>query len=146
MILIACLTGWLLHEPFIFASLGPTAYELVETPERPSARPYNIVLGHLIGVLAGFLAIFLTHARKAPQVSPSGVPLARVGAAVLAVILTVAFTLLCRATQPAAISTTLLVALGMMQRWQDALVIMASVVLMTVIGEPIRRLRIAGGA
>lgn len=35
----------ILHEPHFFASLGPTAYELAETPERQSAKPYNVAAG-----------------------------------------------------------------------------------------------------
>src|SRR5262249_33739778 len=33
--------GWATNQPLIFASLGPTAYELVEQPRLPSARTYN---------------------------------------------------------------------------------------------------------
>ena len=39
------LTAWWTGRPFLFASLGPTAYELVEAPERITARPYNIIVG-----------------------------------------------------------------------------------------------------
>jgi CBS-domain-containing membrane protein len=58
LILIISLAGWISHRGLIFASLGPTAYELVETPSRPSARPYNVIVGHLIAILAGFAAAF----------------------------------------------------------------------------------------
>ena len=54
--------GWATHQPLIFASLGPTAYELVEQPQMPSARPYNVIVGHLIGLSAGFLALYLSNA------------------------------------------------------------------------------------
>jgi len=141
LILIAAFVGWAAQQPFVFASLGPTAYELVETPERPSARPYNIIAGHLIAVLAGFAALWLTHASGAPPISLGTVPLRRISAAVVAVVLTVFVTLLARATQPASLSTTLLIALGIMQSWKAGMIIMASVLLMTVIGEPLRRWR-----
>ncbi|MFZ0663399.1 MAG: HPP family protein [Acidobacteriaceae bacterium] len=142
LILIVAIVGWACHQPLIFASLGPTAYELVETPRRPSARTYHVVIGHLIAVLAGLAAIFLARSWSVPSVSVHGVPLPRVWAAVLASLLTVFFTLLLRATQPAALSTTLLVSLGIMQTGQDALMIMAGVVLMVLAGWPIRRLRL----
>src|SRR5215831_13773907 len=54
--------GWATNQPLIFASLGPTAYELVEQPRMPSARPYNVIVGHLIGLSAGFLAVYLLNA------------------------------------------------------------------------------------
>src|SRR5215468_3733089 len=65
--------GWATNQPIIFASLGPTAYELVEQPQMPSARPYNIIMGHLIGLSAGFLAVYLLNAWAAPNVLATGV-------------------------------------------------------------------------
>jgi cytochrome c biogenesis factor len=138
LILLVSLAAWLSHKPLIFASLGPTAYELVEQPHRKSARPYNVVVGHLIAVVAGLVAVYSTHAWTVPAVSIASVPLLRVWAAALAAALTVLGTLAARATQPAALSTTLLVALGTMQRWQDGVLIMIAILLMTAIGEPLR--------
>jgi HPP family len=134
--------GWISHQPMIFTSLGPTAYELVETPHRRSARPYCVIAGHLIGVASGYLSLLLTGAFRAPQVSSSGVVPQRVAAACVAAAFAVFLTLLLRASQPAALSTTLLIALGSMQKPKDAVVIMAAVLLMTLIGEPLRALRL----
>jgi len=142
LILVVSIIGWASHQPLIFASLGPTAYELIEKPKLPSARPYNVVVGHLIAVLAGFAAIFLTRAWSVPGVSVHGVPFLRVWAAVVAALLTAFFTLLFKAAQPAALSTTLLISLGLMQTAQNGLMILAGVVLITLIGEPIRILRL----
>jgi hypothetical protein len=61
---------------------------------------------------------------------------------VLATILTVLGTQYARATQPAALSTTLLISLGIMQTWQDGFIIMGGVLLMTCIGEPVRWWRV----
>jgi hypothetical protein len=138
LILLVSLAAWLSHKPLIFASLGPTAYELIEQPHRKSARPYNVIVGHLIAVVAGLAAVYATHAWTVPTVSLASVPLLRVWAAALAAALTVLGTLAARATQPAALSTTLVVALGTMQRWQDGVLIMIAILLMTAIGEPLR--------
>ncbi|MBW4037417.1 MAG: HPP family protein [Acidobacteria bacterium] len=135
------LCGWLTHQPLVFASLGPTAFEMVETPTRPSARPYNIIVGNLVALLAAYGALWLTQAWCAPSVSAQGVPLARVWAAMLAALFTVLFTLLLKATQPAALSTTLLVALGVMQTPRDGALILAAVIWMTLLGLPVRRWR-----
>lgn len=142
LLLLAALAGWLCRQPLIFASLGPTAYELIETPHRRSARPYCIVVGHLIGVGSAFLALLVTRAWYVPVVSSKGVPADRIWAVVLAAALTVFLTLLLKASQPAAIATGLLIATGILQRPIDAAVIMGAVVLMTLIGEPLRRLRL----
>ena len=142
LLLIAAAIGWLTHKPLIFASLGPTAYELVETPERKSARPYNVVVGHLVGVLAGFLGLWVTNAWSAPAISAGWIGWTRVGAVVLASAVTVVVTLLIKATQPAALSTTLLVALGVMQKGQDGFIMMGGVLILLICGEPSRLWRL----
>lgn len=142
LLLIAGAAGFVLHAPLLFASLGPTAYELVETPERPSARAYNIFTGHLIGVMAGFAALLVFHAYDFPGIASGTVAGARIGAAIFAAALTVLLTLALKAAQPAAVSTTLLIALGSLQRWQDGLAIMGAVLLMLIFGEPLRRWRL----
>ena len=141
LILFAGLVAWCAHKPLFFASLGPTAFELIETPNRPSARPYNIIVGHLIGVLCGFSALAVTHAWSVPAVSTSSISLLRVGAAATAALLTVFGTLLARAQQPAALSTTLMIATGSMQRLEDGPMIMLAILLVTAVGEPLRRWR-----
>ena len=142
LLLVAGAAAWLTHRPLFFASLGPTAYELTETPDRPSAQPYSIIVGHLIGVLSGFAALGLTHAWIAPAVSTSSITMVRVWAAVVATLLTVLGTVLARATQPAALSTTLIVATGTMQKAVDGPTIMAAILLVTLLGEPLRRWRL----
>jgi hypothetical protein len=141
LILVVSLAALLSKQPLVFTSLGPAAYELIEQPHRKSARPYNVVAGHLIAIAAGFLSLCITHAWRVPAVSTRNIQFPRVEAAVLSAALTVFGTLLARATQPAALSTTLLVSLGTMQRWTDAALIMAAVLLMTLVGEPLRHWR-----
>jgi CBS-domain-containing membrane protein len=141
LILVVCLAGWVSHQPLVFASLGPTAYEMIETPKRKSAQPYSIIGGHLIAVIAGFAALLVTHAFAAPSISAHGVPLSRAWACTMAAMLTVFGTLGLRAAQPAALSTTLLIASGIMQAWWDGAVIMVAILLLTAMGEPLRSWR-----
>ncbi len=135
--------GWAARQPLIFASLGPTAYELAELPQMRSARAYNIIVGHLVGLGTGFLGLYLLNAWAAPNVLTAGIVSSqRLGAVVVAATLTTLGTLLLRASQPASLATTLLVSLGAMQTRRDALVIIAGVLIITVIGEPVRRFRL----
>ena len=135
--------GWATNQPLIFASLGPTAYELVEQPQMPSARPYNIVVGHLIGLGAGFLAVYLLNAWAEPNVLATGtVSAQRVWATTISAALTTLASLALKAGQPAALATTLLVSLGAMQTRRDAVAIIVGVLLIVVIGEPVRRFRV----
>jgi hypothetical protein len=135
--------GWATNQPLIFASLGPTAYELVEQPQLPSARAYNIIVGHLIGLGAGFLAVYLLNAWAAPNVIATGVvSVARVWAVAISAALITLLSLVLKAGQPAALATTLLVSLGAMQTRRDALAIIVGVLLIAAIGEPVRRFRL----
>jgi acid phosphatase family membrane protein YuiD len=144
LLLIVGLVGLAARMPLLLASLGPTAYEQTEMPHLRSSRPYNVIVGHMAGLAAGFLAIALLHAWNAPKVLAAGqLTSARVWACVIAAAMTSFVTLVLRASQPAALATTLLVALGSLQTKHDALVITGAVLLIAAIGEPVRRLRLA---
>jgi HPP family len=143
LVLAMAAVGWATKQPLIFASLGPTAYELVEQPQLPSARAYNIIAGHLIGLGAGFLALYLLNAWAAPNVLATGVVSPqRVWAVAMSAALTTLVSLVLKAGQPAALATTLLVSLGAMQTPRDAMAIIAGVLLIAAIGEPLRRFRL----
>ncbi len=133
--------GWAAHMPLLFTSLGPTAYEIVEKPNTPSARAYNVLVGHFTALGAGFFSLWILHAWNAPKMADAGfVSSPRLWAALLAVIITTLVTLALKASQPAAMATTLLVSLGSMQRGRDAIAIAIGVVILAILGEPVRRL------
>ena len=142
LLLLAALLSYFLHEPIIFASLAPTIYEMVEMPKQPSAQPYNVLVGHAVGIVAGLVALGVTHAFTAPALSLHVIPLVRVFSVVIAGFLTVVGTLLLKATQPAALATTLLIALGTMQAWPSVLCIACGVAIIVAAGEPVRRSRL----
>jgi HPP family len=143
LVLVMAALSWATKQPLIFASLGPTAYELVEQPQLRSARAYNIVVGHLVALGAAFFALYVLNARNAPTVmSPGVVSPGRLWAAVIAASLTTLITLMLKASQPAAMATALLVSLGVMQTRRDAIAIVAGVLILTAIGEPMRRFRL----
>lgn len=143
LVLAVAALGWATRQPLIFASLGPTAYEMVEQPRLRSARIYNIVVGHMIGLGMGFLALWALHAWGEPNVLSAGIVTApRLWASTLAATLTTLLTLILRAGQPAALATTLLVSVGAMQTSRSAIAIVAGVLIITAIGEPVRRLRL----
>lgn len=143
LILVVAAIGWATREPLVFSSLGPTAYELVEKPYSRSARTYNIIAGHILALGAGHLSLWLLHAGASPIVASAGfVAAPRLWAALIAVTLTTFGTLAIRASQPASLSTTLLVALGSMQTARDAIAIAVGVLIIAAIGEPLRRRRL----
>lgn len=134
--------AWAAKQPFIFASLGPTAYEQVEQPKMKSARPYNVVVGHFVAIAAGFLALYLLHAWSAPGISSAHTVTAlRIYAVTLACAFTTVATLALKANQPAALATTLLISLGLMQTQRDAIALAVGVLILAIIGEPVRQFR-----
>jgi hypothetical protein len=142
LILIAGAVAFATGFPLLFASLGPTAYEQSAMPHLKSSRPYNVLVGHTAGLGSAFLALWITHAWSTPAVTGStSVSAARLWAAVIAVLITSVITVALKARQPAALATTLLVAMGAFQNSRGALAVILGVVLITIIGEPIRRAR-----
>lgn len=147
LILAMAAIAWAARQPLLFASLGPTAYELVEQPKAKSSRAFNIVAGHFCGLGASFLALYVLNAWSDPNALSTGILTGkRVCAVTLAAALTTFVTLLIKAGQPAALATALLISLGAMQKERDAIAIIAGVLLITAIGEPVRRFRLKAAA
>ena len=128
--------------PWLFPSLGPTAYLQTETPDKPSARFYNTVAGHMMGLVSGFAAVAVFNAWDAPSVLTTHqlIPI-RVWAASLALALTLLGNLLLRASHPPSGATTLLVALGTFRTGSDVLTIVAGVLILAVLGVLFRKIR-----
>ncbi|HKO83258.1 MAG TPA: HPP family protein [Actinomycetota bacterium] len=47
------LAAHLARQPMLFPSLGPSALLFFEKPTAPESSPYDAVVGHLVGILAG---------------------------------------------------------------------------------------------
>ncbi len=135
-------TALITRAPFIFPSLGPTAFLLFYTPTAPAASPRNTVCGHLIGAIAGWLSLAIFGLTMAPPALSVGVDWPRVGAAALSLGATSGLMVLLRVPHPPAGATTLIISLGLMSRpWQLG-VLMIAVVLLT--GQAIIINRLAG--
>ena len=126
--------------PFIFPSLGPTAFLLFHTPLLPTASPRNTICGHFIGAAAGYLSLVVFGLTAQAPALVEGVGWARVGAAALSLGLTSGVMVWARVPHPPAGATTLIVSLGILREpWQLA-VLMVAVVLLVVQGFVINRL------
>jgi hypothetical protein len=143
LLLIVGIAGLLVGRPWLLPSLGPTAVLQAENAAHPSARAWNVVIGHLGGLAAGFIGVFLFRAADAPVVLTDKVLAPeRVGAAVVAIALTVLLGVLTRASHPPAAATTLLVALGSIATALDALNLIVGVLILALAGELLRRVRL----
>jgi HPP family len=135
--------GLLVGRPWLLPSLGPTAVLLAISAAHPTTRPWNIFVGHLGGLVAGFVAVFLLGAQDAPVVLADGeLVAARVIAGAIAVALTVVIGDVLRAPHPPAAATALLVALGSIATLDKALWVVAGAGAIAVLGEIVRLVRL----
>ncbi len=132
--------AWATGSPFIFPSLGPTAFLFFYTPTAASAAPRNTIFGHFIGAAAGYLSLVLFDLTDAAPAFETGVSGARIGAAALSLGLTSGLMVWFRVPHPPAGATTLIVSLGILRTPSQLAVLMLAVVLLTVQGYVINRL------
>jgi len=130
-------------QPWLFPSLGPTAFLQAEEPEKAASRFYNTVVGHLVGLVAGVVAVLLLTDAGTPSVLGDKILVpARVWAAVLSGVLTMLGLSFLKASHPPAAATMLLVALGGIEpTWWGAGMVLAGVLIVAVLGEGVRFLR-----
>lgn len=132
--------AWVTGEPFVFPSLGPTAFLFFFTPLAAAASPRNTIGGHAIGVAAGYLALVVFGLTNDPPALATEVTGARVGAAALSLGLTSGAMVWARVPHPPAGATTLIVSLGILREPAQLAVLMLAVVVLTVQGYVINRL------
>ena len=128
------------HSPFIFPSLGPTAFLFFYTPTAPSASPRNTIIGHAIGVAAGYFSLVVTGLTMAGPALAVGVTWPRVIAAALSLGLTSGLMVLLKSPHPPAGATTLIISLGILTKPWQLLLLMAAVILLTIQAFVINRL------
>jgi CBS-domain-containing membrane protein len=135
--------AWLAGKPWLIPSLGPTAYLQAEMPAHPSTRFYNTVTGHLIGLAMGFVSVMVFNAWQSPSpLLDHQLDMTRVWASALALTLTVLLAFLFKASHPPAGATTLLVSLGALRTREDALNLIAGVLIVALLGQILRKLRL----
>jgi CBS-domain-containing membrane protein len=127
-------------QPFIFPSLGPTAFLLFYSPTLPTASPRNTITGHLIGAAAGYVSLAIFGLLDDGPALLVGVDGPRVGAAALSLGLTAGVMVWLKVPHPPAGATTLIVSLGLITTIPKLLVLMLGVILLVVQGLAINRL------
>jgi CBS-domain-containing membrane protein len=134
--LLSLVTG----SPFVFPSLGPTAYLFFFSPLSESSSPRNTILGHAIGLLCGYAAFAFAVASSPPFGMNTGVDGPRVLAAALSLSATGALMALLRVSHPPAGATTLIVSLGIISQPKELVIIEVAVILLTIQAFAINRL------
>lgn len=134
------LLALLTRNPFVFPSLGPTAYLFFFSPQAESASPRNAVLGHLIGLFCGFAAYRITGMHPFPQGFGGEVYWPRILASALALALTGAIMVLLHVNHPPAGATTMIVSLGILAKPEYLVIIEVAVILLAAQAIVINRL------
>lgn len=131
------------REPLLFASLGPSAYLAAHRPRERTSSFHNIFLGHMIGLGAGFFAVFVLHAWTAPVsfVNSYSIAPIRVAAMALAVFLSMFADCRLGIDHAATEATTILVAMGFFRTATDALMVVQGVAIIAILSELFRRVR-----
>jgi CBS-domain-containing membrane protein len=126
--------------PFVFPSLGPTAFLFFFDPRAPSASPHHAVIGHAIGILCGYGSLLLLDLEHSGSALALGMTWPRVLAAALSLASTGALMILFNAAHPPAGATTLIISLGAITGVTHMIVIEVALVLLVVQAIVINRL------
>src|SRR6516225_10107777 len=111
---VAVLAGLALvsQSPFVFPSVGPTAFMLYFTPLAPTASPRNTLCGHALGIACGYASLWLVGLEYAPSALVEELHWRRVLAAALSLATTAALMVVLDVVHAPAGATALIVALG----------------------------------
>ena len=139
---VAGLIALLTHRPILFASLGPTSVMIAQQPLLASTKPYNAIAGHMIGLGAGFFAVWALGMAQEPSVFVTHVVNGpRVCGVLLAIAVAMGLEILLKAQHPPGAATTLLAALGYFRiGWTDTWEVLVGVVAVTLTGELLQQL------
>jgi CBS-domain-containing membrane protein len=137
---VLALLALLSRNPFVFPSLGPTAYLVFFSPLASASSPRNTIFGHAIGLVCGYAAFVVTGAGALPFGVHPGIFWPRILAAALSLSATGAFMVLLDISHPPAGATTLIVSLGIISKPRELVIIEVAVFLLVAQALVINRL------
>lgn len=135
--------GFWLHQPWLFAGLGPTVLIVASNPGHETARFRSIVVGHLVAIGCAYLALLLLNATSAPSLlAAATMSMPRVWASAGALAMMVLVQPQLRAYHPPAAATALLVTSGAYRMTgKTPLALMAGVLMVGIAAEVLLRAR-----
>lgn len=124
--------AWISGSPFIFPSLGPTAY-ILAFDQKYSHSAKVVIGGHTFGILGGLVSYYLVvypyNLLMLTEVTSTSGLFLGLGAA-LAMAITIFLMLVFRVSHPPACATTLIISLGILPHLYDGLIILIAVVIL----------------
>lgn len=135
--------GFWLHQPWLFAGLGPTVLLVATNPGHDTARFRSIVAGHLVAIGCAYLALLLLNATSAPSLlAAATMSMPRVWASAGALAMVVIVQPQLRAYHPPAAATALLVTSGAYRMTgKTPLALMAGVLVVAIAAELLHHFR-----
>jgi CBS-domain-containing membrane protein len=130
LLLVPGVLAWLSGVPFLFPSLGPSAFLLALRPDAPASTPRRVLGGHVIGVLAGLLTYHLLAAGAVATTVTAGsqAVLWLTTSGSVALILTAAGMVATDTQHAPACATTLIVSLGLLTTPLEGAAVVVAVV------------------
>lgn len=128
------LVAYASHLPFLFPSLGPTAFLLFYKPLSETSSPKNAILGHLVGIVCGYLGLAIFGLVGSTSAFLHGVSIQYIGSAAVALTLTSALTSWWKVEHPPAGATTLIISLGIINTVPDLAIMIISIVVLCIVG------------
>lgn len=130
------LIAWASGQPFVFPSLGPTAFVLAFDRRVDRSRLVEIVFAHLLAGVAGLVAWW--SVAPGAVITTALAPLSTAGlrlatSATVSVVLTTWGMLATGQVHPPACATTLIVSLGLLSTTRQVGIVVASVVTITLL-------------
>jgi CBS domain-containing membrane protein len=126
--------------PFIFPSLGATAFLVFFTPTTPAASPRNTLCGHAVAIVCAYGALWLTGLEHVGPAIVAELSWSRILAVSLALATTSALMILLNVPHPPAAATAMIVALGVVTGPAYLVVLEAAVALLVAQAIVINRL------
>jgi CBS domain-containing membrane protein len=137
---ISGLVAWGLKEPFLFPSLGATAFLMFETPLAEVSSPRNAMIGHMVGAAVAFFWLWVFGLIDMPSAIQAGFTGERVAAIALSLAFTGGILRLVRAAHPPAGATTVIVALGLLDNGHQMFILFIGALLVVIPAGIINRL------
>ncbi len=130
----------LTRTPFVFPSLGSTAFLIFYAPLTVSASPRSTLIGHLIAIGAAYFALLVTGLLWHGSALDAPLTWSRTCAVALALGISSGLMIWSRTPHPPAASTALIIALGIVINPFSVLVMYGGVVLLVLQAIVINRL------
>jgi len=133
--------AWWTQSAMLAPPLGATAYLCFRAPTAIPCAPRNLLLGHAVGLAAGWVALWMTGALDLASALSGVFTLQHAAAAALATALTVAAMIALGIEHPPAGATTVVVSLGLLKTFDQLLALELGALVIVTLAFCVHRAR-----